>query len=145
MKYTNTHIINKSLEETIRLMDNTENMKKWMPGLLRYEVIEGTPGQPGAKMNLYYKRGKGEMVMTETIINRNFPHEFDAIYEAKGVWNKQINRFIALDENTTEWQSHTEFKFSGFMKLVGLLLGTKGFQKQSAKMQANFKTFAESQ
>lgn len=144
MKYTNKIVINQSLGRTIELMDNAENMKKWMPNLLRYDVVSGKPGELGTKMDMYFKRGKGEMKMTETITHRNFPHEFDAVYEAKGVWNKQVNRFRAVDANTTEWVSETEFRFSGFMKIIAFFMGKSAFQKESAKIMDKFKTFAES-
>ncbi len=53
-------------------MDNHENMKHWQRGLIGYELLEGTPGQPGAKMKLEYQMGKRHMVMTETIIENKF-------------------------------------------------------------------------
>lgn len=50
MKYINKTIIHQPLGKTIELMDNAENMKKWMPNLLRYEVVSGKPGEEGTKM-----------------------------------------------------------------------------------------------
>jgi len=81
--------------------------------------------------------------MIETILKRNFPHEFHATYDAKGVHNIQKNYFKAVNENTTKWISESEFEFSGFfMKLMGFLMPGM-FKKQSVKYLKDFKAFAE--
>ena len=144
MKYSNEIEINLPLNKVIELFENPDNMKHWQPGLQSFEHISGTPGQVGAKSRLKYKMGKREIEMIETITKQNLPDEFAATYEAKGVYNLLFNKFIPVSENKTKWVSETEFKFSGFMKLIGFLMpGT--FKKQSQKYLDDFKTFAEKQ
>lgn len=60
MKYTNKIVINQSLGRTIELMDNAENMKKWMPNLLRYEIVSGKPREEGTKMDMYSNAAKAK-------------------------------------------------------------------------------------
>ncbi len=145
MKYSNHVIINKPLERTIELFDSIENLYKWMPGLQSYEHVSGEPGQPGAVAKMKFVMGKREIEMTETITERNFPHEFHGIYETKGVRNPQKNYFTAVDDNTTKYESVSEFEFDGFgMKLMGWLM-PGAFKKQSQKYLDAFKAFAESQ
>lgn len=144
MKYSNEVEINLPLNKVIELFENPDNMKHWQPGLQSFEHISGTSGQVGAKSRLKYKMGKREIEMIETITKQNLPHEFTATYEAKGVYNLLINKFISVTENKTKWVSETEFKFSGFMKLIAFLMpGT--FKKQSQKYLDDFKAFAEKQ
>ena len=143
MKYTCEITIDRPLAEVIEKMDNAENMKHWQRGLLGYEFTEGEPGQEGSKMRLNYKMGKREMSLTETIIKRNFPNEFHANYDTKGVHNIQENFFNETADGKTSWRSETEFQFQGFgMKLMGWLM-PGAFKKQSLKYMNDFKAFVE--
>jgi hypothetical protein len=143
MKYTTQITIDLPLDQVIKKLDNPENMKHWQKGLIGYEVLNGTPGEEGAQMILNYKMGKRNMSLTETITKRNFPSEFHANYDTKGVHNIQKNYFHPINENQTEWISESEFKFSSFMmKTMGFLM-PGAFKKQSMKYLIDFKNFAE--
>lgn len=143
MKYANQITINQPIAKVINLFDNADNMQYWMPGLVSYEFLEGTPGQVGSKMKLTYKMGSREMVLIETITVRNLPQEFSGTYEHKGVYNVVRNFFSVVDENTTLYKSESEFQFSTFgMKLLGWLM-PGAFKKQSQKYLEQFKAFAE--
>lgn len=144
MKYTNEIEINLPRQRVIELFDNAENMKYWQPGLQSYEFISGTPGQEGAKMRLKFLMNNREVEMIETITKRDLPEEFDGIYEAKGVYNIQKNKFVEIGSDKTKWISESEFRFSGFMKLIGFLF-SGSFKKQSQKYLELFKQFAEKQ
>lgn len=142
MKYTVEIEINLPIAKVIELFDNPENLKKWQPGLLKFESISGAPGQPGAKSRLLFKMGRGEMEMIETVTVRNLPEEFSGTYEVKNVFNIVKNRFIAVSENKTKYISESEFQFKGFMKLIGFFM-PGAFKKQSQKYLQLFKEFAE--
>lgn len=144
MKYTTEITIDRPLEEVIQKLDNPENMKHWQRGLIGYKILNTeNPAAVGAKMELEYKMGKRNMVMTETITKRNFPNEFHATYDAKGVHNIQQNFFHQDDDGTTKWVSESEFQFQGFgMKMMGWLM-PGAFKKQSMKYLNDFKNFVE--
>ncbi|RMA58048.1 SRPBCC family protein [Ulvibacter antarcticus] len=143
MKYTSEIQINLSREKVIEKLDNAKNMKHWQKGLIGYEFLSDDPKAVGAKMNLSYKMGKREIEMTETIIKNDFPKEFHAVYDAKGVHNIQKNYFSEVDANTTKWVSENEFQFGGLMmKVMGFLM-PGAFKKQSMKYLIDFKNFAE--
>ena len=143
MKYTLEIDINLPREEFIKKFDNLDNMKHWQRGLLSYELLSKDPKVNGAQMKLEYQTGKRKMTLTETITKINFPDEFHANYEAKGVKNIQHSYFLEIDPNTTKWVSETEIKFSGLgMKLIGALMPWV-FKKQSRKYLNDFKNFAE--
>jgi hypothetical protein len=144
MKYTSEIIINAPLDEVIRKLDNPENMKHWQRGLINYTLQQGTPGKEGAKMDLEYQMGKRKMVLTETIVKNNFPHEFHANYDTKSVHNVQQNYFTEDANGNTKWRSESEFIFSGIgMKLMGFVM-PGAFKKQSVKYLNDFKNFVES-
>lgn len=143
MKYTSEIIINKPIAEVINKLDSKENMKHWQRGLVGVEDLEGVPGQVGAKMKINYQMGKRKMEMIETITKNEFPNDFHAIYDVKGVHNIQRNFFEAIDENTTKWTSHSEFQFKSLgMKVFGFLM-PGAFKKQSMKYLNDFKNFVE--
>jgi hypothetical protein len=144
MKYSVSIVINLSREKVVELYDNPNNMKYWQEGFISCELQSGTARQEGAKSRLKYKMGKGEMEMMETIKKRDLPNSFSTTYEAKSVWNEVNDSFEALSDNSTRWLSQHEFRFSGFMKIIGfLMLGM--FKKQSYKYLEDFKRFAEGQ
>lgn len=143
MKYTNEVEINLPVDNVVELFDNLENMKHWMPGLQSYEHLSGTPGQPGAKMRLKFKMNNREIEMIETITKRDLPREFSGTYEAKGVYNVISNKFIPLGPNKTKYIAESEFRLSGFMKILGWLM-PGAFKKQSQVYLDSFKKFAES-
>ncbi|MAP55227.1 SRPBCC family protein [Altibacter sp.] len=143
MKYSCEITINLPREEVIKKLDNPENMKHWQRGLVAYKTLNGSPGTEGATMELEYKMGKRDMVLIETILKNQFPKEFHATYDAKGVHNIQRNYFKKIDDNSTKWISESEFQFQGFaMKLMGWVM-PGAFKKQSMKYLTDFKNFAE--
>ena len=145
MRYTITIDIDLSRKRVIELFDNEENLKEWQPGLQKTEHLSGEPGKEGAKMKMWFKMGKREVEMVETIKLNNLPERMDTTYDANGVHNIQENYFEEISENKTRWVSVCEFQFQGFgMKLMGWLM-PGAFKKQSLKFMELFKKFAESQ
>jgi len=142
MQYSTEVEINKPIDRVIELFDNSDNLKEWMDGLQSFEHISGTPGQPGAKSKLKFKMGKREIEMIETITVRNLPQEFSGTYEAKGVFSSTKNSFLPLPGERTKYVAENEFKFSGFMKIIGFLM-PGAFKKQSMKYCNDFKNFVE--
>lgn len=143
MKYVTEITINAPRDEVIRKLDNPDNMKHWQRGLVNYNVLSGTPGKEGAKMELHYDMGKRKLVLVETIIKNDLPFEWHATYDTKGVHNIQKNYFKEVDDSTTKWISEAEFQFSGFMMKVMAFLMPGAFKKQSMKYAKDFKAFVE--
>lgn len=142
MRYTTTIELNSAVEKVITLFDDPENMKEWQPELLSFDHLSGEAGQPGAKSKLKYQMGKRQVEMIETIINRNLPDEFSGTYEANGVYNKVVNKFLEKPENKTTWVTENEFRFKGFMKLFAFFM-PGAFKKQTLIYMQRFKDFAE--
>ncbi len=143
MKYTTTIEIDRPLEQVIELFRNPENNYHWMEGLQNMEQLSGNPLQTGSQARLTFKMGKRIIVMTETVTASNLPEELIMVYEAKGVYNIHKSSFSSLETNKTKYTTEQEFRFSGFMKLIGLLM-PGSFRKQSLKYLEDFKKFAES-
>lgn len=142
MTYTVDIVINLPRGKVVALFGNPDNMTKWQPDLVSFEHLSGDLGQVGAISKLVYKMGKRDVEMLETITTRDLPSELSRTYEAKGVFNLISNRFEEIDKNTTKWVAANEFKFSGFMRLMGIFM-RGGFPKHTLKMMNQFKNFAE--
>ncbi len=141
MKYSNEIIIKKPLSEFIEKMENLENMKHWQKGFDRYETIEGTPGEKGTKMKMYYSKPKMELV--ETIIKREMPHEFHASYDTNGMQMINHNYFTATDDGHTKWVSETEAVTTNFFYKALMFLVPGMFKKNSVKLMKALKAFVE--
>lgn len=141
MKYDLEILIDMPREDVLRLFNNEENLYKWQPGLQSIKHLSGTHGKQGAKTELVFLMGKRKIIMVETIVSMRLPNSFSATYEAKGVWNKVDNSFIAKGEKTL-WKTHNEFKSKGMMRLWTLFM-PGAFKKQSYKYMEFFKGFAE--
>ncbi|NMP16735.1 MULTISPECIES: SRPBCC family protein [unclassified Thalassotalea] len=142
MKYTVEIDIAVPIEKVIDLFDSSENMRHWQPDLLSFETISGKPGQVGSEARLVYQMGNREVVMTEVITRKDLPQIFAGVYETDNVWNLVENSFIDLGNGNTRWVCTNEFKCSGFVRLMALLMPGM-FKKQSVKYQEQFKSFAE--
>lgn len=142
MKYTSKINIIKSLQEVIKKFQDPNGTKHWQLGFISTEPIRGIFGENGSKNKLKYKRGNQEIEMEETIIKNDLPYEFHANYEGKGVYNIQENFFQETLEGNTLWISHNEFRFNGFMKLMGVFM-PGSFRNQTYKNMKDFKSYME--
>lgn len=143
MKYEVELTIDLPRDQVIKKMDNVDNMKHWQRGLTSVEHISGTPGQVGAKMQLNYKFGKREMHLIETITKNEFPSQFHANYDTKGMHNIQQNFFEETPDGKTNWISKCEFVPTSFMMKIMTTLMPSAFKKQSKKYMIDFKNFTE--
>jgi len=142
MKYSLEIELDLPRDKVLELFHNTENLKKWQPGLMSFEHVSGEPGQVGAKSQIRYKMGKREVDMVETITEIDNPKTFAATYEAKGVWNLVKNDFVEVASNKTKWTTHNEFRCKGVMRIMTFLM-PGAFKKQSFQHMKYFKDFAE--
>ena len=142
MKYTVSIDLDLPREKVVELYDDPANLVKWQPGLTSTELVSGTAGQPGATSKLTFKMGKRNMEMIENVIEKDLPDHIKTAYDAKNVHNIVDVRFVEVAPDKTRLENTSEFQFSGFMKLMGVLM--KGaFPKQTMKYMRHFKAFAE--
>lgn len=144
MKFKLELPIHKPRVDVWKAFDNTENIKKWQPTLIKFEPVSGTPGQPGAISKLTYEEGGREFTLIEKITHRNEPSSFDGIYENNFIDNIVRNKFIERGQHQTLWVTETEFRFKTLiMKIMGPLM-KKNFVARTQKDMERFKEMAES-
>jgi len=144
MKFKLELPIHKPRADVWKAFDNTENIKKWQPTLIKFEPVSGTPGQPGAISKLTYEEGGREFTLVEKITHRDEPSSFDGIYENNFTDNIIKNTFVEQGKDQTLWVMETEFKFKTLlMKIMGPLM-KKSFVTRTQKDMERFKEMAES-
>ena len=143
MKFKLELPIHKPRVDVWKAFDNTENIKKWQPTLIKFEPVSGTPGQPGAISKLTYEEGGREFTLIEKITHCNEPSSFDGIYENNFTDNIVRNKFIERGQHQTLWVTETEFRFKTLiMKIMGPLM-KKNFVARTQKDMERFKEMAE--
>ena len=143
MKYTLEVTVDAPLSEFIQKMDNADNMIHWQRGLIDHEFTEGEPGEIGSKMLLKYDDGKRKFELLETILKRDFPHEFHATYEMPGMYNEQRNYFTETTDGKTKWVSQSMFSSDKLLYRLMFMLAPFIFKKQSRLIMSDLKNFVE--
>ena len=108
-------------DRVVELFDNPDNLPHWQKSLASLELLSGIRGQVGAKSKLVHKFQNHKVEMIETVERRSLPDELVYIYEAKNAWNRVVNRFIEINQNKTMWVLMTEFRCTGFLRVLTLL------------------------
>ncbi len=142
MKYQSELVIDLPRAKVVELFDDPDNLARWQPGLKSFELVEGEYGQTGAVSQMVYDMNGRKVEMLETIVKRDLPDEFAAIFEAKGVKNWASHRFVEEGPDKTRWIMDNEFKLSGLMALMGIFI-RGAFPKQTMETMNDFKRFAE--
>lgn len=132
------------LVEVIKLYDNVAHLDKWQTGFVSHEHISGAIGEAGAKSKILFKHNNREMELIETIVRKDLPEEFTAIYEHIHMVNTMTSHFEEIDDHNTLFQMKIEYtSFIGFMPKLMAFLMPGMFKKQSQKWLDQFKQFAE--
>ncbi|MDH5232655.1 MAG: SRPBCC family protein [Gammaproteobacteria bacterium] len=144
MKYSNRVEIHRPLENVVKLWNDENNFFYWQDGFVNIDHIKGMPGEPGSESNIYLKLNNREMVLKETVLSNNLPHEKCVLIEHSHMTNTMTTKFRELGEGVTEYSCLIEYtKFNGIIAKLMALLVPNFFKKQSQKWLDNFKAFAE--
>lgn len=142
MKYTTEIYIDLSLTKVISLFENPDLLKHWQRGLKSNKLIKGVNGEIGAKRKLKINLEGRQITMFETIIDKKLPDYWHGKYTGNGFTSTQKNYFKSVSHEETHWKSFSEFKFSGFMRIVSKIV-PHIFKKRSELIMQDFKAFAE--
>ena len=146
MKYSGSLEINKELELVASLFENPKSLKAYQDGFVKKELQSGKEGKVGAVSKMYYKYGKREMVLTETIIANDLPHSFEANYHHKHMDNSMKCTFSKITANKTLYQYEFEYtRIDWFLPKLFAILFPGTYKKQGEKWMRQFKEFVEKQ
>ena len=146
MKFRGSKDINQSREKVTELFIDTNNLKEYQDGFIKKELIEGEAAEDGAVSAMYYKYGKRDMVLTETITKNDLPNSFEASYHHKHMDNTMKCTFTEIGENITRYEYEFEYtRIDWFLPKLMAILFPSMYRKQGEKWMEQFKIFAEKQ
>jgi uncharacterized protein YndB with AHSA1/START domain len=120
MKYTIELIINKPRQDVWQAFTAPDKMRAWQTSLTTIELLNGTPGQPGAESKLMFEENGREYSLIEKIISCQEPESLLQSYENQFSINTIDNSFLEQGQSQTLWITETEYKFKTLlMKIMG--------------------------
>jgi len=144
MKFKCSVNIDCPIKKVVELFKDPRYLREYQDGFIRKELISGNEGEVNAVAKMFYKHGKKEMLITETIIVNNLPDEFIGNYHHKHMDNTMKCNFRKIGENQTKYTSEIEYTaFRGFLPKLLAYLFPGLFKKQVQKWLDNFKEFVE--
>lgn len=146
MRFNGSIDINKPQSKVAELFADPINLKEYQDGFQNKELISGQIGQNGAVSKIYYKYGKRDMVLTETITKNNLPNSYEAFYHHKHMDNNMKCKFVPLGDNKTRYEYEFEYTRINWIipKLMAILFPGM-YRKQGEKWMRQFKEFVEKQ
>ena len=146
MKFKGSIDIDKPQAVVARYFADPQYLSEYQEGFLRKELVSGQPGQQGAISNMYYKMGKSEMELQETIIANHLPQSFEGHYHHKHMDNTMKCTFTPLSENKTRYESEVEYtRINWVMPRLMAILFPGAYRKPAERWMRNFKDFVENQ
>lgn len=146
MKFNKSIDINQPIHLVTSYFANPKYLKEYQEGFLRKNHISGTPSKDGAISKMYYKNGKHEMELTETIIANRLPDTFEAHYHHKHMDNTMKCTFTALNSNLTRYKTEIEYtRINWIMPRLFAILFPNMYKKPVLRWMNNFKVFVEMQ
>ncbi len=138
--------IDKPRSIVAELFADPKNLKEYQDGFVKKELASGKEGEDGAVSKMYYKYGKRDMELTETITANRLPDSFEASYHHKHMDNTMKCEFIAINDDQTRYKYEFEYTRINWVmpKLIAILFPSM-YRKQGEKWMKQFKEFVEKQ
>ena len=144
MKFNGSIDIKQSKEKVAEFFADPAYLKEYQEGFEKKELLQGEAGQNGAISKMYYRNGKYEMVLTETIINNNLPDSFEALYHHKHMDNTMKCTFTELENGMTRYETDVEYtRIDWVMPRLIAILFPGMYKKPARRWMENFKSFVE--
>lgn len=146
MKFNGFIEIEKPRAEVVKYFSDPKYLGEYQDGFVKKELISGEQGLDGSVSNMYYKHGKRDLELKETIIANRLPETFESKYEHIHMDNTMKCTFISLSENKTRYEYEFVYTRINWLmpKLVAILF-PNAYKKPAAKWMRQFKEFVEKQ
>jgi hypothetical protein len=139
-----TKDINKSRDEVVKYFADPQYLGEYQDGFIEKDIISGKSGEEGAISKMYYKQGKRDLELTETITANRLPESFEASYHHIHMDNTMKCRFVELDDQRTRYEYEFEYtRINWVMPKLMAILFPGMYRKQSEKWMKQFKEFVE--
>lgn len=135
--------IDRPKADVAALLADPSEQVRWMDDLVRYEPLNGEPGQVGSQYQLTFKSGKRTMEFIATQTSVKLPDEMAMILDSPMVHIEGEASFEALSPKKTRYTLKQDFQFKGALnKLAGFVM-RRAIERQQQEHVENFKRVAE--
>lgn len=146
MKFEGYIDINHSIDVVTKYFADPKYLGEYQEGFEKKVLEKGKAGEEGAVSKMYYRNGKHEMVLTETIISNNLPNSFEAFYHHKHMDNTMKCDFKSLNETKTRYEFKVDYsRINWVMPRLMAIFFPGLYKKPAKKWMENFKDFVEAQ
>ncbi len=138
--------IEQSRAKVVEIFANPNNLKEYQDGFIKKELQSGKEGEVGAISKMFYKNGRHNIELTETITKNELPDSFEASYHHKHMDNTMKCNFVAINENRTRYEYEYEYtRINWVMPKLMAILFPGMYRKPAEKWLRQFKEFVEKQ
>lgn len=117
-------MVEKSIEESWAVLQDTEKLSEWLPGFQKIEHISGSPGTKGAVSNVYFDNNGESMAIKETITNI-VPNESISMKYESDFMDMDYKLTVTSFDGKTKINSSTTAEGNGiFSKSIMALMGS---------------------
>lgn len=142
MKLNFAVVIDANLSQVWTAFDDDSNKERWQQNFHSYKPMSGQAGQTGAVAQLIFDENGKHIVLTETITERREKSFLAATYQSDYATTMIVNRFEAINNESTRWTAWCNFSFKGWMKFMSLFVAGKIKKRTDGDMQ-RFKLMVE--
>jgi uncharacterized membrane protein len=140
--YTTQITIDKPVEEVFETFSNSENIKKWIPEIKSFEVINENIGKTGSSYKIVIENQGQEILMTQKVIAYVKNEKLTLYFDAENMLKRDDYIFTEKAGNTvisvnTSCQSESYLMACMFPYFKGT------FQEQDQSYLNNLKTYIE--
>ncbi len=143
-KIVGSIVINKPIDLVTKLFLDPSNLNEYQDGFVKKELISGVEGEDGCESTMFYKYGKQDMILKETVTSNKLPDSFEAFYHHKHMDNTMKCYFTNIDDNRTRYDYEYDYLRINWVmpKLISILYPAM-YRKQGQKWIDQFKAFVE--
>jgi uncharacterized membrane protein len=140
--YTTQITINKPIEEVFETFNNSENIKKWIPEIKSFEVINENIGKTGSSYKIVIENQGQEILMSQRVIAYVKNEKVTLFFDAENMLKRDDYIFTEKEGNTvisvnSSCQSESYLMACMFPYFKGT------FKEQDQAYLNNFKVFVE--
>jgi len=140
--YSTKITINKPLEETFKMFNDTETITKWNPEYTSIEVVDNKSGITGSVYNIMVKHNQETVIVKEKVLAYVKNEKVTLLFDREGVAERDDYTFTS-DGLTTVITLNASFQAKSYILGCVLPYFESNFKAIDEQALTNFKNFAE--
>ena len=134
--------INKPLEETFKMFNDTTTITKWNPEYTSIEVVDSKSGVTGSVYNIIIKHNEETVIVKEKVLAYVKNEKVTLVFDREGVMERDDYTFTS-DGSSTIITLNASYHAKSYILGCVLPYFESSFKEIDEVALANFKTFAE--